>query len=61
VRTPLGTPKDSRVDYDVFEHRDLKLKETAKAQHDRKHRTKELQELEPGDTVWVKAPTNSGA
>jgi len=61
VRTPLGTPRNSRVDYNDFEHRDLKLKETAKVQHDRKHRAKELQELKPGDTVWVKAPTDSGA
>jgi len=61
VRTPLGTPRNSILDYDDFEHRDLELKKTAKVQHDRKHRAKELQELEPGDTVWVEAPTDSGA
>jgi len=30
VRTLLGTPRNSRVDYNDFEHRDLELKETAK-------------------------------
>ena len=61
VRTPLGKPVDCVVDYEEFEARELEQKRVGKDRFDKKYRTQVLPELEPGDKVWVKAPTDIGA
>jgi hypothetical protein len=61
VRTPLGKPVDCVVDYDEFERNDLEQRQLAKSRFDNKYNASELPKLEPGDKVWVKAPTDPGA
>ena len=61
VRTPLGKPVECIVDYDDFEDRDFEQKQLEKARFDTKYNTRVLPVLEPGDRVWVKAPSDPGA
>ena len=61
VRTPLGKPVDREVDYDDFEIKDFEQKQLEKDRFDKKYNTRALPELEPGDRVWVKAPSDHGA
>ena len=61
VRTPLEKPVDCVIDYEEFEARELEQKQVRKDRFDKKYRTQVLPELEPGDKVWVKAPTDIGA
>ena len=61
VRTPLGKPVECIVDYDDFEDRDFEQKQLEKARFDTKYNSRVLPVLEPGDRVWVKAPSDPGA
>ena len=58
IRSNLGFPYESDIDYGQFER---KRKSKVKKKWDKKHRVSVLPELVPGQLVYVKAPTDAGA
>ena len=60
LRTPLGSPKDIEVNYREFEKVCIQRRKDAFHKWNKKHHAKYLPELEPGQMVWVKAPTDPG-
>ena len=64
IRTTLPMVRDQRspmvVDSQDLQKRDHLIKERQKQNHDKRHRSKELPLLEPGDTVWVPDRDTSG-
>ena len=60
LRTPLGYARDRVVDYDEFERNCMERRKQASNKWNKKHRVKNLPELQPGQLVWVKAPTDRG-
>ena len=61
TRSKMGSPRDSSVDYKLFEQIESENIEKRSAKWDLKYRAKQLPELKPGDRVWVKAPSDLGS
>ena len=60
LRTPLGKPNDIQVDYQEFERIAVDMKNKQIQRWNKKYHAKYLPELQPGQLVWVKAPTDKG-
>ena len=61
VRTDLGVNTSLFVDYKDFEDREIARMNKIKVEWDKKYRCSELPVLQPGQTVFVKAPTDVGS
>lgn len=61
IRSNLGFPYESDVDYGQFEDSERKRRKKLKQKWDKKYRASNLPELKPGQRVYVKAPTDVGA
>ena len=61
VKSNLGVSSKGEVDYEEFESRERKRKLKLNSSWDIQHRVSKLPELEPGQVVYVKAPTDTGA
>ncbi|XP_067949977.1 uncharacterized protein [Watersipora subatra] len=58
IRSNLGFPYESDVDYELFEENEIRCKKKVKKRWDKKYRVSKLDELKPGQMVYVKAPTD---
>lgn len=61
IRSSLGIPHFCNVDLNDFEERESEKLLGIKRKWDRKYRVKQLPSLNPGEIVWVKAPTDKGS
>ena len=61
IRSNLGFPYESDIDYGQFEKLELARKRKVKRKWDKKHKAYMLPVLQPGQLVYVKAPTDVGA
>jgi transposase InsO family protein len=59
VRSTLGSPRVT-VDYDLFEQTEQAGREQSTAKWNKKHRAHWLPPLQPGQRVWVNAPSDVG-
>ena len=57
LRTPLGKPNDIQADHQVFDRIAVDMKNKQIQRWNKKYSAKYLPELQPGQLVWVKAPT----
>ena len=60
IRSNLGFPYESDVDYDQFEEKEIRYRKKIKRNWDKKYRVSKLDDLVPGQIVYVKAPTDLG-
>ena len=61
VRSSLGMSYAGKVDYEDFEDKECLRQEVIKSKWDKKYRVTRLPELQAGDRVWVKSPSDLGA
>ena len=60
IRSNLGFPYESDVDYELFEENEVRRKKKIKKRWDIKYRVSKLDQLNAGQMVYVKAPTDVG-
>ena len=57
----LGVCYDTDIDYGQFEYVEIRCKKEIKDKCDRNYRTAKLSKLVPGQTVYVKTPSDKGS
>ena len=60
IRSSLGISYESDIDYGQFEENETQRKDKIKSRWDKKYRVAVLPKLEPGQIVYVNAPSDSG-
>jgi hypothetical protein len=61
IRSSIGIPYETDIDYGQFEEVEVRRKKKLKRKWDKKYRVSNLPRLTPGQIVHVKAPTDVGS